>query len=224
VSFSLPPAPANGETGVLSFLEEWADRVGTTPRALALATLTAVAVVLAAWLFWWKSTSSSAEISIPYAAPLPVTATSVEPLPTVLVHVAGAVKQPGVYSFEVGRRVGDAIAAAGGPAEGAELNQLNLAAPLADGTRIYIPSEGEEVVPALAMPELSSQRPENALVNINTADQATLETLPGVGPATAAAIISHRERNGAFQSIDDLIDVRGIGEAKLAAMRERVTI
>lgn len=224
MSFSLPPAPADSNAGVFTFIEDLADRVGTTPKALALAAATTVAMVAGGWVWWWNSSPPSAEITIPYAVPeITTTAdTTLVAESTVLVHVAGAVAHPGVYSLEATARVGDAIAAAGGPTLDADVNRMNLAAPVVDGSRIYIPTVGEEIAPTLLVPDTPSAT-SNGLVNINTADQTTLETLPGVGPSTAAAIIDHRERHGLFRNVDDLIDVRGIGEAKLAALRNQVT-
>jgi competence protein ComEA len=140
---------------------------------------------------------------------------------SVVVHVAGAVEEPGVYELAAGARVRDAVVAAGGPTVEANWDALNLAAVVADASRVYVPAIGEEVVATLAPPTVGDQPPTGP-VDVNHADAALLETLPGVGPATAAAIITERERNGPFLGVDDLDRVPGIGPAKLAAIRDLV--
>ncbi|MEQ1735297.1 MAG: ComEA family DNA-binding protein, partial [Rhodoglobus sp.] len=124
---------------------------------------------------------------------------------TIFVHILGAVERPGLYSLREGDRAIDAVAAAGGFTDAADRAQLNLARFVVDGEQIYVPSVGE--IPT-APPGLNAQ----GKVNINTADAATLETLPRVGPAMAARIIDWRNANGRFASIDDLMSVTGIGE------------
>jgi competence protein ComEA len=151
-----------------------------------------------------------------------------------VVYVAGAVVHPGVYRLDAGRRVADALGAAGGTTPQADGERLNLAAPLQDGQRVYVPRHGEEV-PALAEPALPPAPtgsvggtkpggPPAAPVNLNEAPESELETLTGVGPATAAAIVAYRTTNGPFRSVEDLLEVRGIGDAKLAALRDQVTV
>lgn len=135
------------------------------------------------------------------------------------VHVAGAVIEPGVYELAGIARVRDAIVAAGGPRVDADWNALNLAALLADGVRIYVPMLGEEVAPSLLLPPVAVSAAPAGPINVNIAGAAELEALPGVGPATAAAIIEERERNGPFLDVDDLDRVPGIGPAKLEALR-----
>jgi len=137
----------------------------------------------------------------------------------VTVHVAGAVIEPGVYELAGIARVRDAIVAAGGPRVDADWNALNLAALLADGVRIYVPMLGEEVAPSLLLPPVVVSAAPAGPINVNIAGAAELEALPGVGPATAAAIIEERERNGPFLDVDDLDRVPGIGPAKLEALR-----
>lgn len=142
----------------------------------------------------------------------------------VTVHVAGAVLLPGVYELAPGSRVDDAVRGAGGATADAELGRINLAAPLGDGDQIYVPVAGEDV-PLPPAPEARSDR-EPAVtgpVDVNRATAEGLEALPGVGPATAAAIVAERERNGPFVSIDDLERVPGIGPAKLAGLVGLVT-
>ena len=148
------------------------------------------------------------------------------PVPTekpLIVYITGAVPRAGVYALPQGARVQDAISAAGGFLAEAEKSQINLAALLEDGEKLDIPYiEGAIPVVGTPVPEVVTSTTE--LVNINTASVAELDTLPGVGPTTAAAIIAHREQHGPFQTVDQLGDVHGIGPAKLDALRGLVTV
>lgn len=160
------------------------------------------------------------------AVAAPVVPASSEPAATaptnVVVHVAGQVAAPGVYSLPNGARVDAAVRAAGGAGPGADLDAVNLAAPIADGQRIYVPAEGE-VVAVVASPSVPGATVARGPVDLNSATAAEFEQLPGVGPATAAAIVDDRDTNGPFASVDDLDRVPGIGPAKLAALRDLVT-
>ncbi len=144
---------------------------------------------------------------------------------TMLVHVAGHVYAPGVYTLEVGQRIVDAIRAAGGAQPIADLDAINLALVVVDGDQVYVPAVGEvHLTSALGRVGAGSSDVDNVFpVNINTADSSTLEELPGVGPSTAAAIISHRDKVGSFTSTTDLMDVPGIGSAKFEAIKDLVT-
>jgi competence protein ComEA len=149
----------------------------------------------------------------------------------VVVHVAGAVVSPGVRRLPPGSRVTDALDAAGGALPGADLPRINLAAPLVDGQQVYVPKPGEEVpvaagagLPGTGGATGTGGTVPGAPVDLNTATAEQLDTLPGVGPATAAAIIAHREQHGPFTSVDQLLDVRGIGEAKLEQLRDLVSV
>lgn len=144
-----------------------------------------------------------------------------EPEPGIWVHVAGAVRDPGVYLLPEGARVADAVAAAGGAAEGGHPDALNLAAPLADGSKVAVPSEGEEGVPTEI---LVGNEVSNGLVNVNTAGVEELQALPGIGPALAAAIVEEREANGPFDTVEDLLRVGGIGEKKLEKLADGVAL
>lgn len=140
---------------------------------------------------------------------------------TVVVHVAGAVVAPGVYELPAGSRVAAGLDAAGGPSADAVLDAINLAAPLADGQQVYVPHTGEASgpAPAAASPGASPATDSNpAPIDVNTASQQELESLPGIGPVTAAAIVRHREESGPFATVDDLLDVPGIGPARLASL------
>jgi competence protein ComEA len=170
---------------------------------------------------------------VPSAPPqAPSTAASAPPTAAhVVIHVTGAVRAPGVYQLRPGQRVADAIAAAGGALPDAEADALNLAAPVADGDRIAVPAAGEALSPSGGASAGHSHADNasvgsdaGAPVDLNTADLAELEALPGIGPATAAAIVDHRTANGPFASVDDLEAVRGIGPAKLEAIRDHVRV
>lgn len=139
-----------------------------------------------------------------------------------LVDVAGWVRHPGVYEFAGDARVIDAIEAAGGARPGAQLESLNLAAQLVDGTQVLVLRQGAEA-PA---PVGGGGRGVVAggLVNVNTATLDQLDTLPGIGPVTAQAIIDYRTESGPFTSVDQLDDVSGIGEVTLAEIRDLVTV
>ncbi len=146
---------------------------------------------------------------------------SASPAVVLIVDVAGWVRQPGVYEFTGGARVIDAIEAAGGARPGAQLESLNLAAPLVDGTQVLVVREGAEV-PAPTGGEGGVVA--GGLVNVNTATATELETLPDIGEVTAQAIIDHRTENGPFTSVDQLLDVSGIGDVTLENIRELVTV
>lgn len=164
----------------------------------------------AQWLASGDTTITAFELA-------PLAATPPASPPAVFVHVAGAVVSPGVRRLPGDARVIDAIAAAGGSTAEADLDAVNLAAPIADGQQIYLPRVGEVVA---APPVTAAAGP----IDLNTADLETLDRLPGIGPATAAAIIEHRERFGRFSSVDELLGVRGIGPAKLESLRELVVV
>lgn len=152
----------------------------------------------------------------------------------VAVHAAGAVARPGVYLLPVGARVDDVLAAAGGAAADADLDSVNLAEGVVDGERVAFPRFGQPAptitaptrasTPAASGADRSAASTTVAPVDLNTASSAELDLLPGVGPATAAAIIEFRVRNGRFRTVTQLLDVPGIGDAKLAALKPRVRV
>ncbi len=190
---------------------------------------TAVTVLLVVVGGWWllRAPDPSTEAGLPLAsAPASTTTTTLaattSTTPTVLVvHVAGAVSRPGVYELPAGARVHAAIDVAGGALPEASTGSLNLAAPLTDGERVYVPLVGESV-PAPPPVAGDATSPPTGPVDLNRATAAELDALPGIGPATAQAIVDHREANGPFASVDDLEAVRGIGPAKLEAIRPLV--
>ncbi|MDM4761803.1 helix-hairpin-helix domain-containing protein [Galbitalea sp. SE-J8] len=145
---------------------------------------------------------------------------------TVVVHVLGAVQSPGLYTLDDGARVVDAIAAAGGLTAHADPAAVNLARFLTDGEQLVVLEEGEAPPPGVAGAPGGGPGGTTAggLVNLNTADQATLETLPRVGPALAQRILAWRDDNGGFTSVDDLRGVSGIGEKTFAQLEPLVTV
>ncbi len=156
----------------------------------------------------------------------PATTTSTT-TPAVVIHVAGAVRAPGLYRLAIGSRVADAIEAAGGVDGSIDIDRVNLAAPLADGQRIFIARLGQPT----PEPQTSTQGATagvselpNGPLELNTASQQQLESLPGIGPSTAKAILEQRRRVGRFARVEDLLEVRGIGEAKLDQFRDLIVV
>jgi competence protein ComEA len=208
-------------------LEALADATGSSPRRIVAGGV-AVAVLGVGALWLLRPPADPPEASLPFASTT-APASTADPsttLAVLVVHVAGAVAAPGLHELPAGARVADAIEAAGGLTAAADAARINLAAPVADGARVYVLAAGEEE-PEVAVggtgPETDGGAPSGP-VNLNTADTAALDSLPGVGPATAAAIIEHREKVGGFTTVDQLLDVPGIGEAKLDALRDLVTV
>ncbi|MEJ2707736.1 MAG: helix-hairpin-helix domain-containing protein [Anaerolineales bacterium] len=140
----------------------------------------------------------------------------------ILVHVAGAVAEPGVYPLPVGCRVRDAIQASGGLLPDADQNALNLAAFLEDGQRLYIPSlpAPEESTSDQTEPEISAQTP----ININTATVEQLDMLPGIGPVLAQRIVDYRQTHGSFQRAGDILEVEGIGPTSYERIRQLISV
>ena len=142
-----------------------------------------------------------------------------------VVHVAGAVRDPGVYRLAAGARVDDAVARAGGATRRADLGGLNLAAELEDGRQVLVPERagaggGGAVAPGAAATAPAPAQPRN----LNTATLEQLDTLSGIGPLTAQKILEYREELGGFGSIEELGEIPGIGEKRLASLREEVTL
>ncbi|AOX67867.1 hypothetical protein BJK06_15755 [Curtobacterium sp. BH-2-1-1] len=154
--------------------------------------------------------------------------------PLVVVHVVGAVARPGVVTLPGGSRVSDAVERAGGARDDADLARLNLARVLVDGERLYVPKVGETDIPAALDGSSSSSdsagagggagSADDAVVDLNTADQTLLETLPGIGPSLAGRILAWRDEHGRFAAVEDLLDVSGIGDVRFAELRDRVRV
>jgi len=143
----------------------------------------------------------------------------------IYVHLLGQVEHPGLFVLHEGDRALDAVAAAGGFSPTADEGQLNLARPLVDGEQIVVPAIGEAppVVSGLPPPS-GGGAASGGMVNLNTADQAALETLPRVGPALARRILDWRATNGRFTAIEDLMSVTGIGEKTFDGLKALVTV
>lgn len=144
--------------------------------------------------------------------------TTAAPTGELYVHVLGAVHEPGLYVLDLDARLVDAVAAAGGTTDDADLAGINLARTLTDGEQIIVPTLGA------GNPGAPDAAPTDARIDLNTADQAALETLPRIGPALAERIIAWREENGRFASVDDLLAVPGIGEKLLEGIRDGVRV
>jgi competence protein ComEA len=146
------------------------------------------------------------------------------------VHVAGAVTRPGVVELPGSARVIDAVEAVAGATADADLDRLNLAARAVDGMRIFVPKQGEADPGVMVDPtapdgaDRGGAPSPGAKVNLNTATQAELEALPGIGPAYAQAIIVERTRRGGFRSVNELREVRGIGDQRFADLEPLVAV
>jgi len=154
---------------------------------------------------------------------------------TILVHVVGAVRHPGLVHLDTGARLEDAVEAAGGATSSAQLDAVNLASVVADGQQVRIPRKGETAVPAASSGTSadgaatgdgggSSKAASGTPVDLNTADAAALDALPGIGPVLAQRIVDHRTQNGPFTSVDQLDEVSGIGPALLGRLRDLVRV
>lgn len=151
----------------------------------------------------------------------------------IAVHITGEVKKQGLIYLKEGSRVADAIEKAGGETENADLSQINLAYVLQDGQKIYVPNKNEKISQYITgnsgnndteENNASNSNKEDAKVNINTANQSELDSLPGIGPSIAQKIIDYREENGNFKTIEELQNVKGIGDAKYEEIKDRVTV
>ena len=168
--------------------------------------MVAAAVLAVAGLAgWWFGAAP--------APPPPIQMAVTASTDIITVHVAGAVAAPGLVEVPAGSRVADAVAAAGGLLATADSTGLNLAAPVLDGQQVVVRHAGEV-----------GQSLDTGQVRLNTATLADLEAISGVGPVLAARIVEYREANGPYTTIEDLLDVPGIGESKLAAMRDDVVV
>jgi competence protein ComEA len=237
-----PPRPTKWG----SPLERFVDRVRELRGDPRVGIAALVVVAIAAGFIWYRlGAADSGEASTTRRAPTTTAPTSgsaaagsstangsssggTKKGERVTVHVAGAVAKPGVYDLDAAARVIDAIEAAGGGAPDADLNRLNLAAKVADGQRVLVQRVGEAAPAGSVSPGGSGSAGGSAdpsgLVSLNSATQAELEALPGIGPSLAGAIITERERRGGFRSVNELRDVRGIGEKRFADLKDKVTI
>lgn len=230
---------------LLQRVEEFGRRLGITgvpPSTLLVVAGVCVAAVVFAFLRWSAGPAEQGfsidddsaiqldaqTVESGAGAVEPAEAGSVET--SLVVHIAGAVYRPGLVRCAAGSRVGDAIAAAGGMLGNAAGDSVNLARPLSDGEQIRVLTLDEVAAgthpldPGGLTAESTGASGAGGLINLNTADAAALETLPGVGPATAVKIIADRDTNGPFSTTEDLMRVSGIGEKKFEAIADLVTV
>ena len=212
---------------------------------------------------WWlvqvpppppEASLSFASTTVAANTTIGVSASSINTTPQIItVHVAGAVKNPGVYRLKYGSRINDGLVAAGGATSAANLDVINLATVLNEGEQIYVPKRGEKPYVITTRPQAggvggaagaggaagvggvggaggaagvggATNGAASQQININLASVVELEQLPGVGPATAKAIVAYREKFGAFLKVEDLLKVRGIGPAKLSEILPRARV
>ncbi len=239
----LQPLPARSWPDRLA---AWRDSPSLRPVLAAGGAVLAVGVLVVVGLLFLRSASPPPKLTLPQAEPgsappdgsapadgsaAPAAPPSTPPV-TVTVHVAGQVANPGVYAVPAGGRVADAVVAAGGTSVEADVEQLNLAARVSDGERVYVPKKGEAPPPVLAGNTAPAggaggggkAAAPGAPVDLNTATAEQLEALPGVGPATSRAILAYRASHGRFRSVTELLEVPGIGPAKLEALRPLVRV
>ncbi|MFW6149765.1 MAG: helix-hairpin-helix domain-containing protein [Atribacterota bacterium] len=148
-----------------------------------------------------------------------------------IVHISGAVKQPGVYELTEGERIIDAVKMAGGEMEGANMDAVNLAAHLYDGQKIVIPFISENNVDEVTQKDIANEelrQPDysvnSSLLNLNAVTSNQLESLPGIGPALAERILAYRKDHGLFKNIEDVMNVSGIGEKRFESIKEYITV
>jgi len=223
----------------------WVSFIGVARLVIGLVTTTVAAAGI--W-FLVRPSAPLVESVVPQASGVGIVApSSTLPTPlTVRIHVAGAVVHPGVYTVSSSARVVDAVNAAGGATSRADLERINLAQTIIDTEQVYVPSRSSRKTKVTVAPRLRPSRTtvpvsmptipggvpvigvptttSSPLVNLNSATSDQLDTLPGVGPSTAKAIISYRNRKGPFGKVEDLLNVPGIGPAKVAALRDQVTV
>ncbi len=142
----------------------------------------------------------------------------------VTVHVVGGVNNPGIYSLPEGSRVNDAIDKAGGPSAEGDLESINIARPLVDGEQVRVPLEGEEAADAATGGEAGASASAGGKININRAGVSELTTLTGIGDKRAESIIRHREENGPFNSIEEIMNVTGIGDGIFNNIKDDITV
>lgn len=194
-------------------MAEWFDRY----RGILFFGL--VMVVLAAVLLFQALKPPPQPIMLSTSTPNPLPEVTATPR-LLRVYVSGAVQTPDVYALPPESIVKDAVMAAGGPANDADLDRINLAFPVVDGQHIYVPRLGEETLPVQPPSDLPAS---GSTVNINTADAATLETLPGIGPTLAQRILDFRQASGPFERIEDVMEVSGIGPGIFDEIRDLIT-
>ena len=212
----------------------WLSRL--TPRERASVGIFLALLFLGSGILAGRLWGGSGEVVVEEAPPAEPVVSSAEE-EEIYVHVCGQVKNPGVYKLPSSSRVFQALERAGGPTEKADLEFLNLAQKLADGEKVYVPAKGEVPAPEKLVgtsrtaaagskqtKEKNTQQKLTGKININTADSEKLQLLPGVGPAIAQRILDYRQQIGRFTSIEQLLEVSGIGPKTLERIREHVEL
>lgn len=201
------------------------------PRAVIVCVLVlAVALVLvAAWHFWPRPTQSfsvspASSAALASSGVGSVTSSSSAAGKQIVVDVEGAVVSPGLYTFDKGMRVGDAIKAAGGFSPDAVSGATNLARELADGEQVLVPRVGDSGDQTASPTSAGGTQSANAKININTASAEDLQKLSGIGPSLSERIVEYRKANGRFTKIEDLQNVSGIGETRFASIKDKVCV
>ena len=223
----------------------WVSFIGVTRLIIGLLATTIASAGI--WLLV-RPSAPLVESVVPHASGVGIVMPlSTLPTPlTVRIHVAGAVVRPGVYTVSSSARVVDAVTAAGGATSNADLERINLAQKIVDTEQVFVPFRSSRTTKVTVAPRLRPSRTTvpasvpavpgavpiigapvttlSPLINLNSATSDQLDTLPGVGPSTAKAIISYRSRKGPFGKVEDLLNVPGIGPAKVGAIRDQVTV
>jgi competence protein ComEA len=195
------------------------------PRQLALYGLGLVAaLLLAVWYLGSAREGGGGGGSVPSASSPAIRVDGDGPASALTVHVAGAVRHPGVYHLRAGSRVDDAVARAGGPRPRADLSALNLAAKLEDGRQVLVPARAPPAAQASSAAPATGSTTPGVPLNLNTATAEQLDQLDGIGPTTAQQIVGYRDAHDGFGSVDELDQVPGIGEKRLAGLREQVRV
>lgn len=196
--------------------EWWITSEFTLSKNQLIASIALAVLILGGWLVYYFGQSST-------EAPIKVaktTAKSKEPSHKVYVHVAGAVKKPGVYQLDEGSRVIEAIKKAGGFIKGANQDSLNLAAKVSDSQKIIVEAKSD----AIAGTPTTSGMPTETKINLNTATEQQLDELPGIGEVMAKRILEYRTEIGSFKSVDQLKDIEGIGPKKFEKIKNKVSL
>lgn len=231
-----PPAGGRGRRLAVPSPGALADRLGVSPVTVVVGVVAVAAAAIGGW--WALRTPAGpdpAEI-LPMAGSVEISVPGPSPMPDpgrIVVDVVGAVARPGLHELPATSRVADAVEAAGGLTAEADRLRLNLAEPLIDGARLWVPEVGESAGPEIVSVTAGTGDGgragagggrAGAPLDVNTADAAALEELPGIGPALAAAIVEHRRQSGPFTTVDELVEVSGIGPAKLEQIRPLATV
>lgn len=214
----------------VSLRERMADSIRASASELALLAVLGVAILGSGLFVLLKTSDPPAPPLERAAAPGDDAAASPETSPSpqlLVVHVAGQVANPGVYRLADGSRVQDALTAAGGPNDQADVDALNLASRVADGQKVFVPQPGE-ALPAEQAAELAGAAGGNGAaggkINLNTASRQQLESLPSVGPVKAERIIAHRQAHGPFTSPRQIMEVSGFGPKTYEALKDLITV